>query len=514
MMSLIRAVLLLGIALVATAPAGEFPFLDVVQPPRRVQVMAHRGGRDRAPENTLAALELSIADGVEWVHVDVRMSKDGRHVLIHDADLGRTVEASGPADGRSLAELKSLDAGSKFADRFSGQAIPTLEEAIKAAKGRVNLMLECHRIDPARIVLDVLEAGMEHQVIISAVADQLRAIRAAPGGDRLALMPKWKPSDGLKSFDDVRPAAVEVADVTAELCRDLHGLGLKVLARTLDANDKPETWDRLIDAGVDWLLTDRAEEVLAREVLRRVGKAPRVKVAHHRGANRYAPENTLPAYEKAIRLGADFVEFDIRTTRDGVPFLLHDGKLDRTTNAMGPIRELDSAAVARLDAGAWFGLPFANTPVPTLDDFLKAVGGRVELYVDAKDISPETLVEVLRSRGLIEQSVVYQNPLYLARLKAIEPKLRRMPPLSNPALLDLIADRLEPYAFDTSWGVLSKPLIDRCHARGIKVFSDAIGQNESVDRYRQAILDGIDLIQTDHPVRVLRAIELIDASKK
>ena len=56
--------------------------------------------------------------------------------------------------------------------------------------------------------------------------------------------------------------------------------------------------------------------------------------------------------------------------------------------------------------------------------------------------------------------------------------------------------------------------IDRCHARGIKVFSDAIGPNESVASYRRAILDGIDLIQTDHPVRVLRAIELIDTSNR
>jgi glycerophosphoryl diester phosphodiesterase len=239
-----------------------------------------------------------------------------------------------------------------------------------------------------------------------------------------------------------------------------------------------------------------------------------VKVAHHRGASRYAPENTLPAYEKAIRLGADLVEFDIRTSRDGVPFLLHDGRLDRTTTARGPIRDHDAAEVARLDVGAWFGRPFVGTPVPTLDDFLRAVVGRVELYVDAKDISPEALVAALRARGLIDRSVVYQHPDYLARLRAIEPRLRRMPPLSDPSWIDPLADRLEPYAFDTRWGLLSKPLIDRCHARGIKVFSDAIGPNESVASYRRAILDGIDLIQTDHPVRVLRAIELLDSSNR
>jgi glycerophosphoryl diester phosphodiesterase len=518
MMSLDRSALTLGMALVAacSAVAEEFPFLPTVQPPRRVQIMAHQGARDQAPENTLAALERSIADAVEWVEVDVRLSRDGRHVLIHDADLGRTTDGIGPVDGRTLAELKSLDAGSKFAARFAGVTIPTVEEVLAAAKGRVNLDLVCRRVDPARLVRDVLEAGMERQVVISAGPDILHAVRSAPGGDRLALMPNWKSADGLDAFGDLRPAAVQVdaVDVTADLCRAFHGRGIKVQVRTLGEDDRPGIWDRIIDAGVDWLQTDLAEEILAREVLRRVDSKARVKVAHHRGASRYAPENTLPAYEKAIRLGADFVEFDIRTTRDGVPFLLHDGRLDRTTTARGPIRDHDAAEVTRLDAGAWFGHPFVGTPAPTLDYFLRVIGGRAELYVDAKDISPEALVAALRSRGLIERSVVYQYPDYLARLRMIEPNLRRMPPLSNPTQIDPLADRLEPYAFDTRWGLLSKSLIDRCHARGIKVFSDAIGPNESVASYRRAILDGIDLIQTDHPVRVLRAIELIDTSNR
>jgi glycerophosphoryl diester phosphodiesterase len=253
---------------------------------------------------------------------------------------------------------------------------------------------------------------------------------------------------------------------------------------------------------------------VAREILRRVAPSSRVKVAHHRGASRYAPENTLPAYEKAIRLGADFVEFDIRTTRDGIPFLLHDGRLDRTTNARGPIRDKTSAEVAQLDAGAWFGQPFVGTRVPTLDAFLKAIGSWAELYVDAKDIDPETLVAVLRAHNLIDRSVVYQHPDYLARLRSIEPRLRRMSPLGSESHIDVLADRLEPYAFDTRWNILSKALIDHCHARHVKVFSDALGPNESVASYRRAILDGIDLIQTDHPVRVLRAIELLDHSNR
>ena len=83
-----------------------------------------------------------------------------------------------------------------------------------------------------------------------------------------------------------------------------------------------------------------------------------------------------------------------------------------------------------------------------------------------------------------------------------------MPPLGDPKRLDAVIERVRPYAVDARWSILSKELIDRCHARDVLVFSDALGLNESITSYRRAIRDGIDVIQTDYPLRVLRAIEL------
>jgi glycerophosphoryl diester phosphodiesterase len=312
--------------------------------------------------------------------------------------------------------------------------------------------------------------------------------------------------------EDVRVHAVEIdaADVTAAACGAFRRLGIKVEAKTLGDDDRPEVWDRVASAGVDWVQTDRPEEILARRALKVIGPG-HVRVAHHRGAGHYAPENTLASLGKALVLGADYVEFDIRTTRDGAFVLLHDGTLDRTTSGRGPVRQRTAAEVAALDAGSWFGRPFAGTRVPTLDAFLDAATpSGAGLYVDAKDIAPEALAEVLSRHGLTDRAVVYQSAAYLEKLKSIAPNLRRMPPLSNPAQVDAIAERVRPYAFDTRWSILSKPLIDRCHALGIKVFSDAIGPNESVEKYQKAIRDGLDLVQTDHPVRVLRAIELLE----
>jgi glycerophosphoryl diester phosphodiesterase len=208
-----------------------------------------------------------------------------------------------------------------------------------------------------------------------------------------------------------------------------------------------------------------------------------------------------------VQLGADYVEIDIRPTRDGVYVLLHDRTLARTTTGRGPLAKLTRAEVGKLDAGRWFGKPFAGTKVPTLDEALAALGPRAHVYLDAKDIPPEQLLAAIKKHGLMERHVVYQSPAYLARLKRLAPGARLLPPLRQAADLDKVAE-LKPYGVDARWSALSKKLIADCHARGIKVFSDALGLYESVEQYRKAIRWGIDVIQTDHPQRVLRAIEL------
>jgi glycerophosphoryl diester phosphodiesterase len=388
----------------------------------------------------------------------------------------------------------------------------TLGEGLALARNRVNLYLDCKDIDPARLAREVLDAGMGRQVVVYDSPEVLQKVRAA-AGEAIGLMTKWRPRFGLDPWvDRVRPHAVEIdaADVTAQVCREFHGRGIKVQAKTLDDDDRPEVWDRVAAAGVDWVQTDRAEEVLARRARRAIGP-DRVKVAHHRGASRYAPENTIASLRKAVALGADFVEFDIHTSRDGVAVLLHDGSLNRTTTGRGPVRQATAVEIAAVDAGSWFGRPFASAKVPTLDAFLDAATPLpVDLYVDAKDIGPETLADMLARHGLTDRAVVYQKVAYLERLKSVAPTLRRMPPLDDPSQIDVLSSRLRPYAFDTEWTILSRPLIDRCHTLGIKVFSDALGAHESVEHYQRAVRDGIDVIQTDHPLRVLRAVELLD----
>jgi glycerophosphoryl diester phosphodiesterase len=507
-----RASLILHALLLAWAPpaaAGPFPFFEPVCPPRAVQVMAHRGLAGLAPENTLHAIEACAADFVEWAEVDVRRSKDGQHVLFHGRDLERTSDGEGPLAQRTLAELVPLDAGAWFAPRFAGTRIATLAAALAAARGKVNLVLDCKDVDEKLLVREVLAAGMERQVVAYAGPAVLARVRAASKG-KVATMAKYRARSPLAAFlRDVRPDVVEIDadEVTAELCRRFHAAGIKVEAKVLGAKwDNPEVWGRAVRAGTDWLQTDDPAGLRVWEVRRRIPKWP-VRIAHHRGANRYAPENTLPAVGKAVALGADYVELDIRPTADGAYVLLHDRTLNRTTTGKGPVREIARAELKKLDAGRWFGKPFAGTRVPTLDEALRALGKTAHAYLDAKDIPEGVVLAAIRAHGLEKRHVVYQSPRYLARLKRLAPAARLLPPLGAAADLLKVAG-LRPFGVDARWGVLSKELIAGCHARGIEVFSDALGRHDRLEEYRKAIRWGIDVIQTDHPVRVVRAIEL------
>jgi glycerophosphoryl diester phosphodiesterase len=405
-------IIVLSLAPSIVSGQSHFAFFEPVVPPRPVQVMVHRGLAIAAPANSAAAIEMCAQDFCEWAEIDVRLTKDGRHVVVHDDTVNATTNGIGKVSDLTVDELKILDAGSWFAARFAGSRLMTLPEALAVAKGKVNLYLDCKRIDPKLLAEEVMAARMEHQVIVYDSPAVLAQVKAASMGT-VPGMTKYRPSTDFDVFiKNVAPAAVEIdaPDVTAELCRRFHAAGIKVQAKVLGENwDNPTMWKRVIDAGVDWLQTDDPAGILFFNARRRLGTFP-VMISCHRGANRYAPENTLPAIREAARLGADFAEIDIRTTRDGRTILMHDGTVNRTTNGKGAVRNLTFKEAAALAAGAWFGgVQFRETRVPSFEDGLTALGDKMGVYLDAKDIGPESLVAAIQKHGLSRRHVVYQS---------------------------------------------------------------------------------------------------------
>lgn len=91
----------------------------------------------------------------------------------------------------------------------------------------------------------------------------------------------------------------------------------------------------------------------------------------HRGASKYAPENTMPAFQLAYKQHADGIETDVQLTKDNVPVLIHDELLNRTTNGSGFVRDFTYQQLRELDAGLWHHHQFIGTRIPRLDDLLK-----------------------------------------------------------------------------------------------------------------------------------------------
>jgi glycerophosphoryl diester phosphodiesterase len=127
----------------------------------------------------------------------------------------------------------------------------------------------------------------------------------------------------------------------------------------------------------------------------------------HRGAAAYAPENTIPSLEEALRLGAKAVEFDVRLTADGIPVVLHDATVDRTTDGRGPVAAYSLCDLQRLDAGSWMDSRFAGTRIPTLEEALEVIGPGARPVIELKmEIPTELLLGALRRYDLLDKALV------------------------------------------------------------------------------------------------------------
>ena len=143
------------------------------RPDERPLILAHRGARHFAPENTLAAFRLAAEMGAHGIELDVHICKDGEAVVIHNPSLDETSDGHGPVRDFTLAELQALDAGSWYAPEFAGERIPTLAQVLHELGPRLMLNIEL-KTDAffsgeleAEVVRLVEDTHMAHRVIVS-----------------------------------------------------------------------------------------------------------------------------------------------------------------------------------------------------------------------------------------------------------------------------------------------------------------------------------------------------------
>lgn len=254
--------------------------------------------------------------------------------------------------------------------------------------------------------------------------------------------------------------------------------------------------------------------------LRRPGVRP--AVVGHRGAAALAPENTLAAFRLAAGLGVDAVELDVQRTADGVPVVLHDDTLDRTTSGHGPLREATWAEVRALDAGSWWSSAHAGERVPSLDevlDWARPLG--VGLVLELKQPPPalgrprdEALVDVvlaaLRSAGLLERTLLISfDHRSIADALEREPRARTALITDGPALVDpLAATRAVPSVLGLSerWYWISPGLCAAAHEAGKHVHAWGFGPELDGAVVRRLLEMGVDSLSADAPDQLLALV--------
>jgi len=224
-------------------------------------------------------------------------------------------------------------------------------------------------------------------------------------------------------------------------------------------------------------------------------------VVAHRGAHEGIPENTLAAYKKAIELGVDFVEIDVRTTKDGKFVSIHNDDVDDycIDGTKGRVADLTLAELKALDIGSRVRPEWKDERIPTFEDILDACKSKCGIYLDLKQAPVAPLVDLIKARGMEHDVVWYASPREIEEMKKLCPECVEMPdPGPEKNLLRLI-ERLSPRVIASTWDFLTKTFVDTCHAHGAIVIVD----ESDPSCWKQAIEWGTDGIQTDHPAELI-----------
>jgi len=223
----------------------------------------------------------------------------------------------------------------------------------------------------------------------------------------------------------------------------------------------------------------------------------------HRGAGKLAPENTLAAFRLGAAHGHTAFECDVKLSADGVPFLLHDDTLERTSNGQGIAGELGWAELSRLDAGSWHSSAFAGEPLASLEAiaaYCTANAHRLDLEIKP---SPGTELETGRAVGQWVRKLWRGTPVLLSSFKpqALVGACETAPELPRALLLDTLwsggmemAASLDCVAIITKHTLMDAALLAQIHAAGRRALVYTV--NDTV-RARELIAIGIDGIVTD-----------------
>jgi glycerophosphoryl diester phosphodiesterase len=231
----------------------------------------------------------------------------------------------------------------------------------------------------------------------------------------------------------------------------------------------------------------------------------------HRGASGHAPENTMAAFERAVQLGAGFIETDLHLTRDAQFVAIHDATLERTTNGRGAVRDFTLKELRRLDAGKWFDRDYIGQRIPNLDEILEfARKNDVIFYLEVKYDAAwgmhHSLVAALEKAENAARTIVISfDQTTLAALRRVDASIM-MGFLADEPGTDCVKDTLELGARQLcpKASLVTQELVERAHGADLQVATWTV---DEVEEMRRAIVAGVDGIMTNFPDRLRALIE-------
>ncbi len=235
----------------------------------------------------------------------------------------------------------------------------------------------------------------------------------------------------------------------------------------------------------------------------------KIYVIAHRGAHQGIPENSLPAYKKAIDLGCDFVEIDIRTTKDGKFVSVHNSTIDNyTTGKKGSVKDLTLAELKTIDIGEKLGDEWKNTRIPTFEEILQLCKGKIGIYLDLKDAPVSELMTIIRKFD-IEKDIFWYIPYrYLLNMESVDKLFGSsfiMPDPQTEKNLKPMFEKLKAKVVATDMGELSPGFVAESHKYGAIVLVDE--KEGSKAEWEKIITWKTDGIQTDKPAELIEFLK-------
>jgi len=222
----------------------------------------------------------------------------------------------------------------------------------------------------------------------------------------------------------------------------------------------------------------------------------------HRGNHVKVPENTLASYKEAIKAGADYVEVDLRTTKDGHLVVMHDGSVDRTTNGKGKVADMTFDEIEKLQV---FNNNKKTHQVPEFHEVLKLCKGKINIYLDFKEADVAETWKQITAAGMEKQVVVYVNkiPQY-KQWRSVAPNLPVMTSLFDVVKTkDQLAMFLGQVKIEVLDNIKDREMVQAAGENGVSVWLDVQDPAEGPDSWKAALEKGVQGLQTDKPAELV-----------